>query len=183
MPFTAVYDANVLYPSMLRDLLIRVAQTGLVHARWTNTILDEVFTHLAQNRPDLDPARLARTRQLMSAAIRDVLVTNYEPLIPVIELPDPGDRHVLAAAIRARAQLIVTANLRDFPEGILGQWDVRAVSPDEFVLAQIDLSPEIVYAEVTRIADSTTRPPMDVEEVLRRLERDGLIASVAALRD
>jgi len=90
---------------------------------------------------------------------------------------------VLAAAIRARAQLIVTHNLRDFPDDRLTPWDVRAVSPDDFVLAQIDLDKEVVYAEVTRIADSMRKPAATVEDVLLRLERDGLIASVATLRD
>ena len=183
MPFTAVYDACVLYPSTLRDLLIRLAQAGLVHARWTNRILDEVFDNLTDQRPDLDTTRLQRTRDLMSRAIRDVLVVNYEPLIDVVDLPDPDDRHVLAAAIRAKADLIVTANLRDFPHDRLAAWDVRAVDPDDFVLAQIDLNKEVVYAEIARIADATRHPPLTVDDILRRLERDGLVASVAALRD
>ena len=103
MAFVAVYDASVLYPSTTRDLLIRIAQAGLVQARWTDAILDEVFTNLAKNRPDLNPVKLGRTRELMAGAIRDVLVVGYEPLIDALDLPDPDDRHVLAAAIRARA--------------------------------------------------------------------------------
>jgi hypothetical protein len=87
-----LYDANVLYPSMLRDLLIRVAQAGLVQAKWTDQILDEVFGNLATNRPDLDPQRLARTRELMNRAVRDCLVTGYEPLVAAVDLPDPGSR-------------------------------------------------------------------------------------------
>ena len=110
-----VYDACVLYPATLRDLLIRLAQTGLVRARWSELILDEVFTNLTANRPDLDPERLARTRHLMDAAIPDVTVTGHEYLIDQLTLPDPDDRHVLAAAIHAGADLIVTANLTDFP--------------------------------------------------------------------
>lgn len=182
MPFTAVYDACVLYPSTLRDLLIRVAQAGLVHARWTDRILDEVFDALRRNRPDLDVNKLARTKDLMAGSLRDVLVVNYESLIPVLELPDPDDRHVLAAAIRARAQLIVTHNLKDFPREALAGWDIEAVSRDDFVLAQIDLNRDIVYAEITRIADSWRIRPGTVDQVLARLERDGLVASVAALR-
>ncbi|MBO0845297.1 MAG: PIN domain-containing protein [Nocardioides sp.] len=112
MSFVVLYDANVLYPSTLRDLLIRVAQAGLVQAKWTDQILDEVFRNLAMNRPDPDPQRLARTRDLMNRAVRDCLVTGYEPLVDAVDLPDPGDRHVLAAAIKARAQVIVTHNLK-----------------------------------------------------------------------
>ncbi|MGH3439915.1 MAG: PIN domain-containing protein, partial [Sciscionella sp.] len=108
MAFTVVYDANVLYPSTLRDLLIRIAQAGLVQAKWTNQILDETFQNLAANRPDLDTDKLQRTRELMCQAVRDCLVVGYEPLIDVLDLPDPDDHHVLAAAIKARAQVIVT---------------------------------------------------------------------------
>ncbi|WHT18091.1 PIN domain-containing protein [Crossiella sp. CA-258035] len=122
----------MLYPSTLRDLLIRIARAGLVQAKWTNRILDEVFDNLREHRPDLDPDALTRTRRLMVCAVRDCLVTNYEPLEAALELPDPDDRHVLAAAIKARAQVIVTNNLRDFPSGHDGRWDIEAKSADDF---------------------------------------------------
>ncbi|GAB3765095.1 putative nucleic acid-binding protein [Nocardioides ginsengisegetis] len=182
MPFVVLYDANVLYPSTLRDLLIRVAQAGLVQAKWTDQILDEVFDNLTADRPDLDPAKLARTRDLMNRAVRDCLVTGYEPLIEAIDLPDPDDRHVLAAAIKARAQVIVTNNLKDFPPSTLEPWDMEAKSPDDFILDQIDLSREAVYSAVQRIADSRENPPATFSNVLAMLERDGLVESAAALR-
>lgn len=181
MPFVVLYDANVLYPSTLRDLLIRIAQAGLVQAKWTDQILDEAFSNLAENRPDLDPARLARTRELMNRAVRDCLVTGFEPLIGALRLPDPGDRHVLAAAIKARAQLIVTHNLMDFPASALEPWDMEAKSPDDFVLDQIDLSREAVYGAVQRMADSRENPPASFADILSMLERDGLVESAAAL--
>jgi predicted nucleic acid-binding protein len=181
MAFIVVYDANVLYPSTLRDLLIRIAQAGLVQAKWTDQIMDEVFDRLAENRPDLDPAALARTRELMVLAVRDCLVTGYEPLIDVIDLPDADDRHVLAAAIASHAQVIVTSNLRDFPEGALQPWRIEARSPDDFVLDQIDLDRQVIYGAVQRIADSWRRPPGTIDDVLASLEREGLVESVAAL--
>ncbi|TWF94921.1 PIN domain-containing protein [Saccharopolyspora dendranthemae] len=181
MAFTVIYDANVLYPSVLRDLLIRVAQAGLVQAKWTNQILDETFRNLKENRPDLDPAKLDRTRELMIRAIRDCLVQGHEPLIESITLPDPGDRHVLAAAIKARAQVIVTTNLRDFPRESLAVWDVEAKHPDAFILDQIHLDRAAVYAGVQRIADSCTKPPRTIQDVLGRLEDLGLVESAAAL--
>lgn len=100
MPFVVVYDASVLHPSTLRDLLIRIAQAGLVHAKWTDLTLDETFRSILRRRPTLDPRRLERTRELMCAAIRDRLIVGHEPLIDAVELPDPDDRHVLAAAIK-----------------------------------------------------------------------------------
>ncbi|MEU8616974.1 PIN domain-containing protein [Streptomyces sp. NPDC048623] len=183
MAFVAVYDANVLYPSTLRDVLIRVAQAGMVQAKWTDQILDETFRNLKANRPDLDPKRLDRTRELMSGAIRDVLVKGYEPLIEILDLPDPDDRHVLAAAIKSKAQVIVTSNLKDFPADKLATWDVQAIHPDAFIEAQVDLSPRKVYGVLTQIAEDWDRPPNAVvADVIDSLEREGLVASAAALR-
>ncbi|WP_190824828.1 PIN domain-containing protein [Saccharopolyspora pogona] len=182
MAFVVIYDANVLYPNVLRDLLIRVAQAGLVQAKWTHRILDETFRNLKANRPDLDPDNLDRTRKLMIRAIRDCLVQGYEPLIDAVTLPDPDDRHVLAAAIKARAQVIVTVNLKDFPMDSLGQWDIEAKHPDAFILDQIHLDRPSVYGCIQRIADSCTKPPRTIHDILARLEDLGLLESVAALR-
>jgi predicted nucleic acid-binding protein len=182
VPFIVIYDANVLYPNSLRDLLIRVAQAGLVQAKWTEQILDETFRNLKINRPDLDPVKLDRTRELMNGAIRDVLVTGYEPLIEVLDLPDADDRHVLAAAIKASAQLIVTENTKDFPQAKLSAWNVEAQSADDFVLDLIDLNRQAVYAQVQRMADAWQNPPSTVDDVLNSLEHVGLLGSVAALQ-
>jgi predicted nucleic acid-binding protein len=182
VPFIVVYDANVLYPNSLRDLLIRVAQAGLVQAKWTDQILDETFRNLKANRPDLDSTRLSRTRELMNRAIPDVIVTGYEPLIEVLDLPDVDDRHVLAAAIKANAQLIVTENTKDFPQAKLSAWNVEAQSADDFVLDLIDLNRQAVYAQVQRMADAWQNPPGTVDDVLSSLEYVGLLGSVAALR-
>jgi len=181
MTFVVLYDASVLYPNTLRDLLIRIAQAGMVQAKWTDQILDEVFTNLLNNRPDLDPSRLKQTRELMNSAVRDCLVTGYESLISALDLPDPDDRHVVAAAIRARAQVIVTNNLRDFPPAILRQWDIEALGADDFVLDQIDLNPKMVWGCVQQIADSWRNPPGHPTDVLARMERCGLVRSVARL--
>lgn len=182
MPFVVIYDANVLYPSTLRDLLIRVAQAGLVQARWTHQILDETFDNLRKNRPELPDEALSRTRKLMICAIRDCLVTGYEPLIDSLDLPDPDDRHVLAAAIRARAQVIVTENLSDFPSSSLDRWDIEAKSPDDFLLDQIHLDRKVVWSCAQQIADSWRRPPGTVADVLAGLQRNGLHRSVAELQ-
>lgn len=182
MAFVVVYDANVLYPNTLRDLLIRIAQAGLVQAKWTDRILDEVFENLIKNRPDLRPEALARTRKLMMRSIRDCLVVGHEPLIDVFDLPDPDDRHILAAAVKARAQVIVTKNLKDFPSDALNAWNIEAKHPDKFVVDQIDLDRQSVFGAVQRIADSWLNPPGSVEDVFARLEHDGLIETVAYLR-
>lgn len=94
--FTVVYDACVLYPAPLRDLLMRLALTDRFRARWSNTIHDEWIRNLLKQRPELDPAALEKTRALMNSSVRDSLVEGFEHLIPAIELPDPDDRHVVA---------------------------------------------------------------------------------------
>ena len=127
MPFVVVYDANALYGNAQRDLLIRIAQSGLVQAKWTDQILDEMLSNLAKKRPDIPAEKLGTLRDLMNKAVRDCLMTGYEPLIESLQLPDPGDRHVLAAAIKSSAQVIVTTNLRHFPEVIPG---LGAAGPD-----------------------------------------------------
>lgn len=118
----------------------------------------------------------------MNDAVRDCLVSGYEPLIDSLKLPDPNDRHVLAAAIRTGAQVIVTRNLRDFPATALEPWDIEAKSPDDFVHDQIGISGHIVAACVQQIADSRTRPPESFGDILDQLERDGLLHSATALR-
>lgn len=182
MAFTVVYDANVLYPAPLRDLLVRIAMTGLVRARWTDDILDEVFRNIAANRPDLDPSRLTRTRDLMNASVRDVLVDGHRSLIPSLEIPDPDDRHVLAAAIRCGAQCIVTLNLRDFPAAKLEPYCIEAVHPDDFVLDLLDLAPGAVLRVVQEQAAALRSPPTSIEELLEALERNNLRRSVAEAR-
>ena len=139
--FTALYDACVLYPAPLRDLLMHLAITDLFRARWTDQIHDEWIRSLLDNRPDLKLEQLERTRTLMNSHVRDCLVTGFEPLIDGLTLPDPDDRHVLAAAIRTRASVIVTFNLDDFPSDVLEPVGLEAQHPDEFVTHLIDLSP------------------------------------------
>lgn len=99
-----------------------------------------------------------------------------------LELPDPEDRHVLAAAIRARAQVIVTNNLKDFPNECLAPWDIEPKSADEFVSDQVDLNGKVVWGCVQQIADTWRNPPGTTEDVLHSLERNGLLRSVAELR-
>jgi hypothetical protein len=141
LPATAVYDANILYPAPLRDLFIRLAQAGLVRARWTETIHDEWLRNVLKDNLRLSPERLARTRSLMNEAVRDCLITGYEELIDSLALPDPDDRHVLAAAIRAGAGIIVTYNLADFPADTLARFDIEAQHPDDFLVSLLDAAP------------------------------------------
>jgi hypothetical protein len=181
-PATAIYDANVLYPAPLRDLFIRLAQAGLVRARWTEMIHDEWLRNVLKDNPQLSPDRLARTRALMNEAIRDCLVTDFEALIDSLTLPDPDDRHVLAAAIRTGADVIVTYNLADFPAETLAHFEIEAQHPDDFLASLLAAAPGAVCAVVKRQRESLRNPPKTAEELLATLEAQGLTQSVARLR-
>lgn len=180
--FTAVYDACVLYPAPLRDLLMHLALSDLFRAKWTNDIHDEWIRNVLKARPDLTPEQLERTRTLMNSHVRDCLVTGYEELIPALTLPDPDDRHVLAAAIRSGSDVIVTYNLKDFPSDVLGKYGIEAQHPDEFIMYLVDLAPNVVCAAVKRQRQNLKNPPKTVEELLDALEQQSLPQTAGTLR-
>lgn len=183
MPLVVVLDACVLHPAPLRDLLIRLALAGMLRARWTERILEECFASIRARRPDLAPGALDRTRELLKQAVPDWEITGYEDLVAGLDLPDPHDRHVLAAAIRASAQIIVTANLRDFPTATLGRYGIAAQHPDEFVLERIEEAPLLVAEILTEQAAALKNPPRTVEDVLGALQDAGLFLAAAKIRD
>jgi predicted nucleic acid-binding protein len=175
MAVVAVYDACVLYPSPLRDLLIRLAIEELVVARWSDMILDEVFRNLRRDRPDLDPARLDLTRRRMNVAVLDALVPhNPATLGRVGSLPDADDAHVVATALDAGASVIVTFNLRDFPVAVLEPLGLAAVHPDAFVTELWASDADTVFDVLRQQATDLRNPPRTVADVVDALERCGL---------
>lgn len=183
MPIIVVYDACVLHPAPLRDLLVRLGREHLCQVKWTRRILDECFHSILRGRPDLSAKQLARSRMLLESALMDGEVTDSEYLIETLtDMPDPADRHVVAAAVRCGAQVIVTRNLKDFPSRVLGLHGMRALSPDEFVLALLDLDLEAVVQVVRAQASALRHPPLRPAEILDRLHLNGLPRSVARLR-
>lgn len=154
----------------------------MFQAKWTNDIHDEWIRSVLKDRPDLTPEQLERTRNLMNSHVRDCLVTNYEELIPALTLPDPDDRHVLAAAIRSGSDVIVTYNLKDFPADVLGKFGIEAQHPDEFIMHLVDLAPNVVCAAVKRQRQNLKNPPKSVDELLDALEQQSLPQTVGTLR-
>ena len=181
--FTVVYDACVLYPAPLRDFLMHLALTDLFRAKWTQQIHDEWKRNLLSDRPDLKAEQLDRTQQLMDQAVRDCLVTNYEDLVPSINLPDADDRHVVAAAIKSAAATIVTFNLKDFPAEELGKYGIEAQHPDDFIVHQIGLSQPKVCLAAKRQRESLKNPPKTVDGFLTTMEQQGLPQAVEMLRE
>lgn len=180
--FTVIYDACVLYPAPLRDLLMHLALSDLYRARWSNMIHDEWVRSVLANRPDLKQAQLNRTRELMNAHVRDCLVTGFDYLIPSVNVPDPNDRHVVAAAIHSGASLIVTFNLKDFPANALRPYDLSAQHPDDFIVDLFDLHPAGVLEAAAAHRRSLKICPKSADEYLDTLLAQGLTQSVAILR-
>lgn len=180
--FTAIYDACVLYPAPLRDVLMQLALTDLFRARWTDKIHDEWIRNLLKKRPDLTLEQLNRTRELMNSQVRDCLVTDYEYLIPNLELPDAGDTHVLAAAIVGKADVIVTSNLNDFPQSILNRYNLEAKHPDDFIADLLDLKPLKVMDAIEICHKRLRNPPKLWDEYLETLLKQRLSISVSMMR-
>jgi hypothetical protein len=185
-PAIALLDSCVLYSAPLRDLLLSLAAPGkLFHARWSPHIHEEwIRAVLIQNRhnPAVTRTRLERTRALMDENVLDSVVTGYEPLIAGIQLPDPNDRHVVAAAIRGRANVILTFNRKHFPATALREFGLQAQHPDAFLvhLLSVDL-PEVCRA--ARLHRARLKlPPVNVADYLATLQRQNLRAFVSVLR-
>jgi hypothetical protein len=179
--FSAFLDASVLYPAPVRDLLMELAVSDLYRAKWSNAVHEEWIRSVLKNRSDLTLAQLERTRDLMNANVRDALVTDFDSLIEILELPDADDRHVLAAAIKGRADLIVTSNLKDFPADVLGKWGIEAQHPDEFLTHQFHLSQPTFLRAVRTVRERLRNPPRSVADYLHTLRVQGLLATVSAI--
>ncbi|GAB5100464.1 PIN domain-containing protein [Caballeronia sp. HLA56] len=179
--FTVIYDACVSYPAPLRDFLMWLGLSGLFRARWSARIHDEWKRNLLRNRPDLSARQVDRTPALMDAAIPDALVTHYDELIDALDLPDPNDRHVLAAAIRCGASVIVTFNERDFPNEVLSTYDVEAQHPDVFVDNLFDLDEAAVVLAAQRQRRQLRNPSLDVDRYLDILSKQGLVTTCKSL--
>ncbi len=179
--YTVILDANVLYPNLLRDILLSLAVAGLYHARWTDRINDEWTRNLVVNRPDIEP-KIEDLRALVNQAVPDCLVVNYEPMIDGLTLPDPDDRHVLAAAIVGHADAIVTANLKDFPIAELSKHNIEAHHPDDFLMNQLELRPLEALEVIKKIRARLKTPVYSALELITIIEKSGLPQTAQHLR-
>jgi predicted nucleic acid-binding protein len=170
----ALLDACVLYPPSLRDLLIRLAADDLYEPRWTDAIQEEWIRNVLSDNASVTEAQLTRTRRLMDQAIPTALVSGYERHMPSITLSDADDQHVLAAAIEAAAEFIVTFNLSDFPAAILSGYGIRAVHPDIFLSAMYAEFPEDFLQTVQTHRTSLKRPPKTAMEYIITLNTNRL---------
>ncbi|WP_423459914.1 PIN domain-containing protein [Ottowia sp. VDI28] len=180
--YTVILDANVLYPSLLRDTLMSLATAGLYHARWTNQIHEEWTRNLAKNRPDI-AHKLADVVRVMNRAVPDCLVENYEGLVPSIVLPDQDDRHVVAAAIAGHADAIVSFNVDDFPLAELAKYNIEIQHPDTFLLNQIHLHKIGCLSAIKRMRERWKNPEFSAIKLVEILDAHGLPFSADELKE
>lgn len=179
--FVVILDANVLYPFRTRDVLLHFYQAGLFRARWTDEILEEWTRSLLAEKPQLEES-IRSQRRAMEEHFDEAWVTGYQPLIEGLDLPDPDDRHVLAAAIKCGAQHIVTQNLRDFPDEALEPFDVEAIEADEFLSRTFDLYPEEGLITLRTLRMKYANPSYTPSEFVLDLTAKGLPKLAAWLR-
>jgi hypothetical protein len=165
------------------DLLMETARAGAFRARWTAQIHDEWSRNLLNNRPDLDADRIRRRREAMDAAIHDAAITGYMDLIEGLTLPDPEDRHVLAAAIVGGADVIVTLNLKHFPAESLEPYGIEAQHPDTFLVHQRGLDEGRFLQCVRRCRRRMKNPEKTADEYLVGLRKAGLAMLAAELAE
>ena len=163
----AVLDANVLFPMILRDTLLRVAAAGCFRAHWSDRILDEMVRNLTQQHR-ITPEQAERLVAQMAKAFPEAEVDDREELEGAMP-NDPKDRHVAAAAATIGATFIVTANLKDFMRLPMG---MQAVTPDAFLLERFEAMPEEILAALRKQASGYRNPPTTIDELLAWLERD-----------
>ncbi|MEU3456447.1 PIN domain-containing protein [Micromonospora sp. NPDC006766] len=164
----AVLDACVLVPSVLADTLLRCAEQDLYRPVWSRVILDEVLRNLP---PAVRGAKAERRVEAMREHFPEAMVSGYEQLINEMT-NDPKDRHVLAAAVAADAEAIVTANLRDFPDHALAPYAIEALHPDDFLCTLLDAAPDRITDIILQQAAATGRdgrPKLSLDDVLAGL--------------
>lgn len=180
--YTAISDACVLYPRLLRDVLLSLAHADLYTARWTVEIEKEWTAALLENKPGTE-LMIAHAVEQMRTAIPDCLVIDYESLTETLNLPDANDRHVLAAAIRGNADAIVSFNTKDFPATALDKFDIELQTPDQFVLNQLMLHPPWALSAIKKMRQRWERPEMSATDIVDLFEKRQLAQTAAHLRD
>jgi predicted nucleic acid-binding protein len=160
----ALLDACVLYPAALRDTLLRAAAADLFWLHWSDEILEEMRRNLVENEA-VSGERADQLVAAMTRAFPGARITSYKRLISRMSNHEK-DRHVLAAAVAARARVIVTSNVRHFPPEALTPYGIEAQSPDEFLLALLEAAGPTMLRLLREQAAALRNPPMTVEEVL-----------------
>ncbi len=185
--YTALVDACVLAGTLKRNLLLTLAEAEFFRLRWSSLILEETeraIEKILLSRKISDAAeRAKRARAAMELAFEEACVADFDDFLSACsKLPDPGDRHVLAAAMKTQAATIVTENLKDFPDEILLALNIEARSPDDFIADTIALDAGRAVAAIRKMRERFKKPEKTAEVLLLDMEAEGLISVVDILK-
>ena len=170
----ALLDTNVLYSAQSRDIHLQLAYDNFFEVKWTQAILGELRNALLRNAPHLRRTQLDRLFATMKQSFPDASVSGFEDLISQLDLPDPDDRHVLAAAVFGKCHLLITQNVRHFPDDYLSSLGVRISSPDDFLSALLLSNPEKFCGSVTSVLQRLNEPAYTFDQYLSHLKKSGL---------
>jgi predicted nucleic acid-binding protein len=162
----------------MRDILLSLAEKELYKPKWSDKIQQEWKSNLLENRKDIPEEILVRTIALMNMHFPDARIEHFEEIETSLHLPDPADNHVLAAAIKSKADVIVTNNIGDFPSEYISRFDIEIIDPDTFILNIIDLDPELAVEALTDLVARLKNPPQSIDDVFNTFERNGLVKTV-----
>ncbi|MBY5465251.1 PIN domain-containing protein [Rhizobium leguminosarum] len=185
--FTALVDACTLADTLRRNLLLTLAEAEFFRLRWSEKILDETqaaVQKMLEGKGQVDaPEHGKRARRNMEAAFEDALVSDYGAYLPSCAgLPDPNDAHVVAAALKTQAALIVTENLKDFPATVLRSLNLEAKSADAFLADTFALDPGKAVNAIQRMRARFKKPELTADQLLLEMEARGLIETVDVLK-
>jgi hypothetical protein len=181
-PAVVIIDACILYPFHLRNVIVQIAVDRLIDARWSDEIHDEWIRNLVADVPGISTERLQITRKLMNDALPHATVTGYRAHLEAITLPDPDDRHVVAAAITAGGSVILTWNLRDFPTKELKKHGLVRGTPDAFLTDLYEKVPELTLASLANARRNLSKTHIsapDFIDILKNQKLTQLAARVA----
>jgi len=170
-----IFDACILYPFHLRNIVVQIAVDRLVDARWSDEIHDEWIRNLVADVPGIPIERLKITRKLMNDSLPNATVTGYRTHLEAVALPDPDDRHVVAAAIAAGASVILTWNLRDFPTKELKKHGLVRQNPDAFLTALYDKAPDLTLASLANARRNLSKTRISAADFVDILKNQKLI--------
>ena len=181
-PSVAVFDACTLYPFHLRNIIVQAAVDRLVEARWTDEIRDEWVRSLAADTPTIPIERLQTTRRLMNDALPGATISGYEDLVPTVSLPDPDDRHVVAAAIAAGASIILPWNLKDFPAEALKKYRLRRHTPDAFLSGLYYKVPDLVVGSLANARRNLNKSRVSASDFIEIINHQKLTQLATRIR-
>jgi predicted nucleic acid-binding protein len=185
--FTVFVDASALAGALKRNLLLTLAEAEFFRLRWSTSVLDETQRAIekilsGKGVPDATE-RAARARASMETAFEEATVTDFDKFLSACaDLPDPGDAHVVAAALKTEAAMIVTDNLKHFPHALLEPLNMEARSCDAFIADTVALDPGRAVAAIRRMRERFKKPEKTAGLLLLDMEANGLTETVDVLR-